>query len=81
MGMRGFNGFYDDMWASSFNSPPTITVDENVGADTRLFETRDFSVVWSASVTTVTSGSGGTTTPLQQFATVIAETLAKDGMI
>jgi hypothetical protein len=81
MGMRGFHGFYDGMWASSFHSPPTITVDENVGADTRLFETKDFSVVWSASTTTVTSGSGGTTALLQQFATLIADTLAKDGMI
>lgn len=81
MGMRGFHGFYDGMWASSFHSPPTISVDETVAADTRLFETRDFSVVWSASTTTTTSGSGGTTALLQQFATLIAETLAKDGMI
>jgi hypothetical protein len=24
------HGFYDGMWASSFHSPPTITVQENV---------------------------------------------------
>jgi hypothetical protein len=56
-------------------------VQENVGADTRLFETKDFAVVWSASTTTVTTGSGSTTALLQQFAALIAETLAKDGMI
>jgi hypothetical protein len=81
MGMRGFHGFYDGMWASSFHSPPTITVQENVAADTQLFETKDFSVVWSASTTTVTRASGSTTALLQQFAALIAETLAKDGLI
>jgi hypothetical protein len=81
MGMRGFHGFYDGMWASSFHSPPTITVEENVIADTRLFETKDFAVVWSASTTTNTSGSGNTTALLQQFATLIAGALAERGMI
>ena len=80
MGMRGFYGFYDGMWASSFHSPPTITVQENVGADTSLFETKSFSVVWSASTTT-TRGSGSSTALLQQFSALIAETLAKDGLI
>ena len=81
MGMRGFYGFYDGMWASSFHSPPTITVQENVGADTSLFETKNFGVVWSASTTTATRSTGSSTALLQQFSALIAETLAKDGMI
>ena len=81
MGMRGFYGFYDGMWASSFHSPPTITVQENVGADTSLFETKSFAIVWSASTTTAIRGSGSTTALLQQFSVLIAETLAKDGLI
>ena len=81
MGMRGFYGFYDGMWASSFHSPPTITVQENVGADTSLFETKSFAVVWSASTTTATRSSGSSTALLQQFSTLITETLAKDGLI
>jgi len=81
MGMRGFYGFYDGMWASSFHSPPTITVQENVGADTSLFETKSFAIVWSASTTTAIRGSGSTTALLQQFSALIAETLAKDGLI
>lgn len=76
MGMRGFYGFYDGMWASSFHSPPTITVQENVGADTSLFETKSFAIVWSASTTTATRGSGSSTALLQQFSALIAETLA-----
>jgi hypothetical protein len=81
MGMRGFYGFYDGMWASSFHSPPTITVQENVGADTSLFETKSFAIVWSAYTTTAIRGSGTTTALLQQFSALIAETLAKDGLI
>ena len=81
MGFSGFYGFYGGMWASSFHSPPTITVTENVVADTRLFEARDFQIVWTASTTTSTSGSGSTTALLQQFATLIARALAQDGMI
>jgi hypothetical protein len=81
IGMHGFQGFYNDMWASSFHSPPRISVQENVEADTRLYETKDFSVVWSASTTTVTGSSGSTTALLQQFAALIAETLTKNGLI
>ena len=81
MGFQGFHGFYSGMWATSFHSPPTITVTENVVADTRLFEARDFQIVWTASTTTSTSGSSSTTSLLQQFATLIATTLAQDGMI
>jgi hypothetical protein len=36
------HGFYDGMWANSFHSPPTIAVQEYVGADTRLFEAKVF---------------------------------------
>jgi hypothetical protein len=82
-GFGGFNTFYGGMWASSFQAPPTITVRDNVVADTRLFEAKDFALVWSASTTTTTiaNGSGTTASLLQQFATLIADTLAKDGMI
>ncbi len=82
-GFGGFNSFYGGMWAGSFQAPPTITVRDNVVADTRLFEAKDFAVVWSASTTTTTATntSGTTAAVLQQFATLIADRLAKDGMI
>lgn len=79
-GFGGFHGFYGGMWASSFNVPPTITVDENVGADTRLFEAKNFNVVWSASTTT-TTGFANSTTLIQQFATQITGAMASDGFI
>lgn len=82
-GFGGFHSFYGSMWSSSFQSPPTITVRDNVVADTRLFEAKDFAVVWSVSTTTTsaTNTSGTTGAMLQQFATLIADRLAKDGMI
>jgi hypothetical protein len=81
-GFGGFYGFYGGMWASSFQTAPTITVQDNVAADTRLFEVKNFTVVWSASTTTTTAaGSGTSSALLQQFATLLANALAKDGMI
>ena len=79
-GFGGFHGFYGGMWASSMNIPPTISIDENVGADTRLFEAKDFAVVWSASTTT-TTGYTSTGNLIQGFAGLIVGALAKDGFI
>lgn len=79
-GFGGFHGFYGGMWASSMNIPPSISVDENVGADTRLFEAKNFAVVWSASTTT-TTGYASTASLIQGFAGLIVGTMAKDGFI
>lgn len=79
-GFGGFHGFYGGMWASSMNIPPSISIDENVGADTRLFEAKDFGVVWSASTTT-TTGYTSTGNLIQGFAVLIVGALAKDGFI
>lgn len=79
-GFRGFYGFYGGMWASSFYAPPTIYTEENIVADTRLFETKDFRLVWSGSTTT-TPGSRSTTAVIEQFTQLIADSLAKDKLI
>jgi hypothetical protein len=79
-GFGGFYGYYGGMWASSFYAPPQIYTQENVVADTRLFEAKDFVLVWSGSTTT-TPGHDSTATLLQQFATLITAALAKDGLI
>jgi hypothetical protein len=79
-GYGGFYGYYGGMWASSYYSPPSIYVQDNVVADTRLFEAGNFALVWSASTTT-TPGAQSTAALLEQFATLIATTLAADGLI
>ena len=74
-GFGGFYGYYGGMWASSYYVPPSIYVQDNVVADTRLFEAKGFALVWSASTTT-TPGSQSTAALFEQFAALITNTLA-----
>ena len=77
-GWGGFAGYYNTMWATSI--PPQVTTTQNVHADTRLFDARDASVVWSAATTTA---AGATSVPqlIDQFVQLIVSTLQKDGLI
>lgn len=79
-GFGGFYGYYGGMWASSYYVPPSIYVQDNVVADTRLFEAKGFALVWSASTTT-TPGSQSTAALFEQFAALITTTLAGDKLI
>ncbi len=79
-GFGGFYGYYGGMWASSYYSPPMVYTEQNVAADTRLFEAKDFALVWSASTTTTPSG-GSVSSLFEQFSKLIVDSLAKDGMI
>jgi hypothetical protein len=79
-GFGGFYGYYGGMWAASYYMPPTVYTTQHVAADTRLFETTDFKVVWSASTTTTPSG-GSVDSLFQQFSQLIVGALAKDGLV
>ncbi|HMO45219.1 MAG TPA: hypothetical protein PKB14_04240 [Rubrivivax sp.] len=79
-GFGGFYGYYGGMWAASMYTPPTVYTTKHVAADTRLFETAHFSVVWSASTTTTPSG-GSVASLFDQFSRLIAGALVKDGLI
>ena len=79
-GFGGFYGYYGGMWAASTYIPPTVYTTQHVAADTRLFETTDFKVVWSASTTTTPSG-GSVDSLFQQFSQLIVGALAKDGLV
>jgi hypothetical protein len=79
-GFGGFYGYYGGMWASSYYTPPTVYTQQNVAADTRLFEAKDFALVWSASTTTTPMG-GNVTSLFEQFAKLIVDALAKDGFV
>ena len=78
-GFGGFYGYYGGMWAGSYSAPSVYT-QVNVAADTRLFEAKDFVLVWSGATTTV-AGQGSTAALFEQFATLITGALAKDGLI
>jgi len=79
-GFGGFYGYYGGMWASSYYTPPTVYTQQNVAADTRLFEAKDFALVWSGSTTTTPTG-GNAQSLFQQFAKLIVDALAKDGFV
>lgn len=73
-GWGGFYGFYHGMWASAYAIPPSVYTVQNVVVDTRLFDAKDFMVLWSgSSTTTPTSGMQATIT---DFATSLVNALA-----
>jgi hypothetical protein len=79
-GFGGFYGYYGGMWASSYYMPPTVYTQQNVAADTRLFESKDFTLVWSASTTTTPTG-GSVPALFEQFSKLIVDAMAKDGFV
>lgn len=79
-GFGGFYGFYGGMWATSYVVPPTVYTTQHVAADTRLFETANFSLLWSATTTTTPTGSS-VESLFQQFSQLIVGALAKDGLV
>ncbi len=79
-GCGGFYDYYGGMWATSYAVPPQVYTTQHVAADTRLFETQNFTLVWSATTTT-TPGGGSVESLLQQFSQLIVAALAKDGLV
>ena len=79
-GFGGFYGFYGGMWATSYVVPPQVYTTQHVAADTRLFETANFTLLWSGSTTTTPTGSS-VESLFQQFSELIVGALAKDGLV
>lgn len=73
-GWGGFYGYYYGMWSSAYAIPPSVYTVQNVVVDTRLFDARDFMVLWSASSTTNPTSSMQAT--IAEFATVLVQALA-----
>lgn len=73
-GWGGFYGFYHGMWASAFAIPPSVYTVQHVVVDTRLFDAKDFMVLWSGSSTTTPTSSMQTT--IVDFATSLVTALA-----
>ncbi len=73
-GWGGFYGFYNGMWASAYAIPPSVYTVQNVVVDTRLFDAKDFMVLWSGSSTTTPTSSMQTT--IVDFATSLVTALA-----
>lgn len=73
-GWGGFYGYYHGMWASAYTIPPSVYTVQNVVVDTRLFDARDFVVLWSGSSTTNPTSSMQTT--IAEFVTTLVTALA-----
>lgn len=73
-GWGGFYGFYHGMWSSAYAIPPNVYTVQNVVVDTRLFDAKDFMVLWSGSSTTNPTSSMQTT--ISEFAATLVTALA-----
>ena len=73
-GWGGFYGYYHGMWSSAYAIPPSVYTVQNVVVDTRLFDAKDFIVLWSGSSTTTPTTSMQTT--IADFVTSLVTALA-----
>lgn len=80
MGWGGFYGFYSGMWAATYSIPPTVTTTQDVSSDTRLFNLMSGEVLWSAATTT-SLGFDSIQQIIDQFVSLIVNTMAKDGLV
>lgn len=78
-GWPGFYGYYHSYWSAAYAFPPSVYTVQNVLVDTRLFDAKEFLLLWSGSSTTVPTGSMQQT--IQDFAKTISATLAKDKVV
>ena len=78
-GWGGMSSFYSASWNRSIASADVRTT-QNVHGDTRVFEANSSEVVWSAATRTVTNYNS-VPDMIDQFASLIVETLKKDGVI
>ena len=78
-GWGGFYGYYHGFWSAAYSIPPSVYTVQNVLVDTRLFDVKDYTVLWSGSSTTVPTGSMQKT--IEQFASTISAALARDKVI
>ncbi len=78
-GWPGFYGYYHGFWSAAYAVPPSVYTVQNVLVDTRLFDAKEYVLLWSGSSTTVPTGSMQQT--IQDFAKTISATLANDKVI
>lgn len=78
-GWPGFYGYYHSYWSAAYAFPPSVYTVQNVLVDTRLFDAKEYLLLWSGSSTTVPTGSMQQT--IQDFAKTISATLAKDKVV
>ncbi len=78
-GWGGFYGYYHGMWTSAYAMPPSVYTVQNVVVDSRLFDAKEFTVLWSGSSTTNPTSSMQQT--ITEFVTTLVTTLTENKVI
>ena len=78
-GWPGFYGYYHGFWSAAYAVPPSVYTVQNVLVDTRLFDAKEYLLLWSGSSTTVPTGSMQQT--IQDFAKTMSAALASEKII
>ena len=78
-GWPGFYGYYHGFWSAAHVIPPSVYAVQNVLVDTRMFDVKEYTLLWSGSSTTVPAGSMQQT--ILDFAKAISEALARDKVL
>ncbi len=73
-GWGGFYGYYHGMWSSAYAIPPSVYTVQNIVVDTRLFDAKDFMLLWSGSSTTNPTSSMQST--IAEFAATLVQELS-----
>lgn len=79
-GWGGFYGMYSGMWGAGFAIPPTINTYQNFALDTRVFEVRELTVLWSGSTTT-TPTSNSLQVTITEFVKVVVDAMAQSKVV
>ena len=77
-GWGGFASYHNTAWVRS--TPPEVRTTQSVHGDTRVFDVAKSEVVWSAATTTAI-GWDSVPQLMDQFVSLIVDTLKKDGVI
>ncbi len=75
-GWPGFYGYYHGFWSTAYSIPPSVYSVQNVLVDTRLFDVKEYTLLWSGSSTTTPTTSMQQT--IQDFSKTIGEALVRD---
>lgn len=79
-GWGGFYGMYSGMWGGGFAIPPSINTYQNFALDTRVFEVRELTVLWSGSTTT-TPTSNSLQVTITEFVKVVVDAMAQSKVV
>ena len=82
-GWGGFYGYYSGAWQTSYVPPQTTVVGPmRTVSETRLFDAKSGALAWSGMIrTTDRDGESDTTASVQQYAGIVYDTMARDGII